>query len=201
MILDSAWRSQDTGRISVEFFRLSTETATRPSHFEIVFRTLAGTQYRYGFEADRERVHREWLYHVPTIREALLFEREGRSDQTWRCVQRGARAGRENPAQCPVLIRRHRVQRANSQGLISNWFLDAEIISGLDDEKARSETLSLWHDPDGFKEIASLLKNLDLSIDDVRLEVDQREVARVQEAMPEWFASEGEHVIPGAYRV
>ena len=84
---------------------------------------------------------------------------------------------------------------------ISNWFLDTEIISGLDDERARLETLSGWHDPDGFKEIASLLTNLDLSIDDVRLEVNERGAGAVQEAMPEWFASEGEHVIPSAYRV
>ena len=200
MVLDSAWRSQDAGRILVEPFRLSAETLTRPSHFEIVFRTLAGIQYRYGFEADRERMHREWLYHVPTIREALLFEREGDQVRLGAAFKEGrglAEKTRPNALFLSVVAQFN----GRTAELIRNWFLDTEIISGLNDEKARLETLSLWHYPDGFKEIASLLTNLDLSIDDVRLEVDQRELARVQEAMPEWFASEGEHVVPGAYRV
>jgi uncharacterized protein len=200
MILNSARLGQAVGGIPVEPFRLSTETLTRPSHFEIVFRTLTGTQYRYGFEADRERVHREWLYHVPTIREALLFERQEDQVRLGAAFKEGrglAEKTRPNALFLSV------VAQFNGQiaRYISNWFLDTEIISGLDDEKARLETLSGWHDPDGFKEIALLLTNLDLSIDDVRLEVDQRELARVQEAMPEWFSSEGEHFIPGAYRV
>ena len=200
LVLDSARRAQATGGIPVEPFGLSTETVTRPSYFEIAFRTSTGTRYRYGFEADRERVHREWLYHVPTIREALLFEREGDQARLGAAFKEGrglAEKTRPNALFLSVVAQFN----GRTAGLISNWFLDAEIISGLDDQAARLETLSIWHDPPGFTEIASFLKSLDLSIDDVRLEVDPREVARVQDAMPEYFASKGEHVIPGAYRV
>ncbi len=198
LVNDSARRAQATGGIPVEPFRLSTETVTRPSHFEIVF--LAGTQYRYGFEVDRQRVHREWLYHVPTVREALLFEREGDQIKLGAAFKEGrglAEKTRPNALFLSV------VTEFNGQTArrINNWFLDTEIISGLDDQAARLHTLSLWSDPAGFTQIASFLKNLDLSIDDVRLEVDEREVARVQEVMPEYLVGESDHVIPGAFRI
>jgi len=46
-----------------------------PTHFEVVF-LMNGLQYRYGFEVSASRVEREWLYYVPKVREALLFERD-----------------------------------------------------------------------------------------------------------------------------
>ena len=45
------------------------------SFFEIVF-LMEGKQYRYGFEISASCVEKEWLYFVPSTREALLFERE-----------------------------------------------------------------------------------------------------------------------------
>jgi AAA15 family ATPase/GTPase len=57
-------------------FLLISGYQNEPSHFEIVF-LMEGVQYRYGFEISASRVEKEWLYFVPTIREALLFQREG----------------------------------------------------------------------------------------------------------------------------
>lgn len=198
LVLDSARRGQVAGGIPVEPFRLSRETITGPSHFEIVFRTSAG-QYRYGFEADRERVYREWLYHVPTIREALLFEREGDQVKLGAAFKEGrGLAGKTRPNALFLSV----VAEFNGRTaeLVANWFLDAKIVSGLSDQEPRLETLILWHDSARFAEVAAFLRSLDLSIDDVRLEVDQQEVARVKEAMPEYIVG-SETAIPGAYRV
>jgi uncharacterized protein len=76
MFVYESARWQATDRIPVEVFRLSTVTADKPTSMEVVF-TVDGVQYRYGFEVTRERVEREWLFHRPTAREALLFERDG----------------------------------------------------------------------------------------------------------------------------
>ncbi|MCK5059428.1 MAG: ATP-binding protein [Candidatus Aminicenantes bacterium] len=74
-ILSSSKESSTDKIRKVEEFRLSTETDKAPSTFEVTFQ-LDNIRYRYGFQVDRERVHNEWLYYVPTIREALLFIRE-----------------------------------------------------------------------------------------------------------------------------
>ena len=51
--------------IGVEPFRLSTETDTEPSFFEVVF-IADDRHYRYGFEVTTHRVEAEWLHVVPT---------------------------------------------------------------------------------------------------------------------------------------
>ncbi|MBI3361867.1 MAG: AAA family ATPase, partial [Chloroflexi bacterium] len=60
-VLGSSKDTQAAEAISVEPFRLSTETSRQPSFFEIVF-ILSGKRYRYGFEVNVERVISEWLY-------------------------------------------------------------------------------------------------------------------------------------------
>jgi AAA15 family ATPase/GTPase len=75
LVLTSSKESSANKIKKVDEFRLSTETKTVPSTFEVTF-LIDGIRYRYGFQVDRERVYHEWLYYVPTIREATLFTRE-----------------------------------------------------------------------------------------------------------------------------
>ena len=190
---------QATGGIPVQPFRLSTETVNQPSLFEIVF-IAAGTQYRYGFEADRERVHREWLYHVPKSREALLFQREGDQVKLGRAFKEGrglAEKTRPNALFLAVLSQFH----GGTTHAITNWFLDTEIISGLDDQWPRNLTLSRWHDPEGFAQITAFMKSLDLSIEDMRLDIDPQKVARLKAEFPEMTGKEDGSLGPGTYRV
>jgi len=74
-IINSSKETQSTEKIKVEPFRLSTETKTQPSLFELVF-IMDGTKYRYGFEVTQDKVISEWLYYVPNLRETKLFSRE-----------------------------------------------------------------------------------------------------------------------------
>ncbi len=74
-VLNSARESGAEDPIDVEPFLLRDDCRDQPSHFEVVFLNN-GIQYRYGFEATRERVTSEWLFHTPTSREATLFVRD-----------------------------------------------------------------------------------------------------------------------------
>ena len=56
-------------------FFLSTETFDKPVFMQLVFR-CEGVRYRYGFQADRERIHSEWLYATPGKREQPYFIRD-----------------------------------------------------------------------------------------------------------------------------
>lgn len=57
-------------------FLLSEETIQEPTFFQLVF-WQDGVRYRYGFQADNEKIHAEWLYGTPGKREQPYFTREG----------------------------------------------------------------------------------------------------------------------------
>ena len=76
MVLTSSKDTQANEEIDVTRFLLSTDCDEKPSTFEMVF-LHNQTQYRYGFEVDQKRIHSEWLFSVPTTKEAEYFVREG----------------------------------------------------------------------------------------------------------------------------
>ncbi len=78
-IINSAKQVQSSDEIDIENFRLSSETVNSPSYFELIF-TIKSVQFRYGFEIDRQKVHREWLYHKnlkKRAKEVELIFRDG----------------------------------------------------------------------------------------------------------------------------
>jgi len=80
--LVSMWQIMEYNLIDKEVFqkfiapyRLDEKLRNQPSYFQIIF-IHEGNKYRYGFEVDKKKVHREWLY-LKRDKEVLLFEREG----------------------------------------------------------------------------------------------------------------------------
>ncbi|MGH8931341.1 MAG: AAA family ATPase [Egibacteraceae bacterium] len=69
-------RGADSG-IARTPFRLSPSSELEPSIFAVEL-VLNGVRHTYGFSADDERVHEEWLYSYPLGRRRVLFERHGR---------------------------------------------------------------------------------------------------------------------------
>ncbi len=59
----------------IDPYRLTEHDLLRPSYFQIII-LIKGVQYRYGFEADRQKIHSEWLY-VKHKAETEYFIREG----------------------------------------------------------------------------------------------------------------------------
>ena len=57
-------------------FVFSSETDNKPSFFQIIF-IINGIQFRYGFEANSEQIHSEWLFGTPNQREVYYFRRDG----------------------------------------------------------------------------------------------------------------------------
>lgn len=77
-VINSSKDIQAGERVNVESFRLSSSTAEEPSYFEAIF-CNAEYQYRYGFEADENMVHSEWLYQKANkkrAKEVELFYRD-----------------------------------------------------------------------------------------------------------------------------
>ena len=70
-VINSSKGVQSGESIRVESFRLNRRTEQEPSYFEAVFADET-VQYRYGFEVDEKRVHREWLYQKGNKRKSIL---------------------------------------------------------------------------------------------------------------------------------
>lgn len=168
-VVTSSKETQSGEEIPVENFRLSTETRDKPSFFEVVF-IADGIKYRYGFEVDKERVHAEWLFHVPTIKEAKLFERSGETITPSRSFKeaRGLEDKTRNNALFLSVLAQFNGQVAQA---ILKWFRLLGTITGLNDVGYRRYTVSCFHNNLHKEEILSFIRELDLGFDDVSVEV------------------------------
>ncbi|MEA5618736.1 ATP-binding protein [Cronbergia sp. UHCC 0137] len=163
-MINSSKETQSTEKINVQPFKLSTQTETQPSFFEIVF-LLDGKKYRYGFEANQEKVVSEWLFYVPKTRETRIFERIDHS-LTYlsnRFKAEGIYPKTRRNALFLSVAAQFNVEMAEE---ILNWLtIKLEIVSGLDDTDYLDYTVScLAENHSNKEEIIQLIKKLDLGI-------------------------------------
>lgn len=156
-------------KIEVESFRLSTETESAPSCFEIVL-WLDDKQYRYGFKANRECIHEEWLYHTKQ-RETQLFYRQGtKIDIAPRAFKEGERlADKTRPEALFLSV----VAKFNGEisKRIFGWFEQFDVIPfniAFDVVAYRVILPTLIKDKRlNLTELVELIKPLDVGIADV----------------------------------
>jgi AAA15 family ATPase/GTPase len=175
-VLASAKETQAGEPINVESFRLNTETENEPSFFEVVF-LVDGLQYRYGFEVNHNQVISEWLFSVPSTKEAKLFIREENDIKpSLKFFKEGK--GLEQKTRSNALFLS---VVAQFNGLISRsilqWFSRVGIVSGLDDMFYRAFTIKQVIEGKYKSEIIQLVKNLDMDINDIEgIKVDKDKV-------------------------
>jgi uncharacterized protein len=174
-VVQSANQSQANDPIEVEQFKLHFEIENEPSHFEAVF-ILDGTQYRYGFEATPKRVISEWLYYVPTVREAELFTRDLKGIHIPRGSKfkegRGIEARTRDNALFSSVVAQFNGDIATK---IIEWFKSIIFISGLHD--ATSIVTANMLETEEYKDLViEMLKNFDLGFDEISLTTIEAEI-------------------------
>lgn len=167
-VLNSSRETQSKDPIPVEPFRLSTETEDAPSFFEVVF-LLEGKKYRYGFEADDERVHTEWLFHTPANKEAKLFSREGDKFTRTAAFKEGKDIDERTRDNALFLSVVAQFNGDIAQQILS-WFFFLQIMSGLEDMSVTYDTASAIEFTDLRGNILSFIKQRDLGIEDIKVE-------------------------------
>ncbi|MCP4362380.1 MAG: ATP-binding protein [Chloroflexi bacterium] len=167
-VMNSPKETNATGGIDAEPFRLSTVTIGQPSHFEIVF-IESGKRYRYGFEVTSERITAEWLFFVPSTREARLFEREGDSFTIGKYFKEGGDLEKQTRPNALFLSVVSQFNGPTAQKLVA-WFRKLGIISGLQDVGMRPFTLRQLLKGEPGEEIRRLICRLDLGITDIQVE-------------------------------
>lgn len=169
-ILQTSKKSQSTDKIPTENYRLNVETDGIPSSFEITF-MIDDIRYRYGFQVDQEQVHAEWLFFVPSIREATLFTREKNKIRIGDHFKEGK--GLEQKTRDNALFLSV-VDQFNGETArkILKWLQEFQIILGLSGED--HETLSAYKldDPDYKNFTTKLLRSVDFGIKGIKKEYD-----------------------------
>ena len=173
-IFNSAKDTQVTEKIDIQNFKLSTETENKPALFEIIF-LVDQIRYRYGFQVTEEKVTAEWLFHVPTTKEARLFIREQNNIVVGPNFKEGK--GLEERTRDNALFLSVAAQFNGEISLkIIKWFQQVNIISGLDDRGYMGFTLSRIENPE-FKQWAlKFLEIADIDILDIDVESQKLDI-------------------------
>ncbi|MDO8749415.1 MAG: ATP-binding protein [Candidatus Omnitrophota bacterium] len=157
-----------TDKIKVTRFKLSTETENQPSTFEIIF-MHERIRYRYGFQADKEKIHREWLFYVPIRKETRLFIREPDNFTIGGHFKEGK--GLKDKTRDNALFLSVVAQfNGPIAGKIFQWFKKFKVLTALTDTSYLEFTLRKLQDTEFKNEIMKFTKFADLGIEDVGIE-------------------------------
>lgn len=170
-VRDSSKDSQAEEPIAVEPFRLSEATENEPSLFDIVF-LCDGERYRYGFSVNAERVVGEWLLLTPVEAasdEVQLFVRDYDTIEVFDAFEEGRGLESRTRANALFLSVCAQFNGATAQRVLK-WFSHLTLISGLQDQASRSQTVQMLDDEEKKELTVNFLKLLDLSIADVEIE-------------------------------
>lgn len=168
-ILNSSKDSISGEEIMVERFKLSTETISKPSLFELEF-IIDDTKYRYGFEVDSSKVHSEYLYFQNKTKEYLLFNRNFQKIELGKKFdvsnEKLIEITRENSLFLSVCAQ-FNDKLAN---IIIKQIRGINFISGIDDLSSTDYTAKLLNDANFNIMVNNLLKGANLGFNEIKLE-------------------------------
>jgi len=166
-VLSSSKDTQAGDPISVKPFLLDTATENAPSHFEVII-MQDGIRYRYGFEADKKAIRKEWLLRMEKTRETPLFLREDDGIEVCKPFKEGValeEKTRDNALFLSVV--------AQFNGEISRrilkWFSDFQTIYGLSDQMFEPFLAVDLQDAERHKQLLSFIKDADIGISDLQV--------------------------------
>jgi AAA15 family ATPase/GTPase len=139
----------------------------QPTTFEIVF-IYQGIRYTYGFSFDAKKIYKEYLFHWPNGREALIFSREDGVFEFRENVNEQMTLSNRTPDNKLYLVSSNDWNLPQTENAYQ-WFLE-KLTLLMEEEPATSETVAQIASGDDKK--ARILKELllaDLGITDVAI--------------------------------
>ena len=168
LINNSATEKQGNEQIDVESFELSAATENMPCFFEVSF-LLDEHKYRYGFEVDKEKIHKEWLLESKVTKEYPVFLRIGEQfeidNKRFNNAEGLEKRTRKNALFLSVASQWN-VKKAEQ---INEWFSRIFTIHGMSDELYKNVTLDLLKDKAHADEVKGFIQKADLGIQDIEL--------------------------------
>ena len=168
LINNSATEKQGNELIDVESFELSEVTENMPCFFEVSF-FLGEHKYRYGFEVDKEKIHKEWLLESKVTKEYPVFLRIGEQfeiDSKRFPNAEGLEKRTRKNALFLSVASQWNVKKAEQ---INEWFSRIYTIHGMSDELYKNITLDLLKDKTYIDEVKGFIQKADLGIQAIEL--------------------------------
>ncbi len=156
--------------IDVSTFRFIEGFGERPSSFEIIFFASDKNTYRYGFSVTNKKVIEEWLYVKSASRENCLFERNELKFDIKKKFTEGENIADKTRENALFLAT---VAQFNGEisRLIINWFRGIQILDGTADQAQSLLAAQAITDEAVRKKVSDFIKELDLSIQDITVEI------------------------------
>jgi AAA15 family ATPase/GTPase len=155
-------------------FRLNSRWVNEPSWFEVDIRLGSGLRLQYGFEHDRKRFLREWLYAYPNGRRQTWFERDhlNKDGEEWyfgKALGGPNRLVADTTRPNSLFLSAAATSQHKRLSRVYRWFT-ANL--GLADSTNREDRMRftvrrLDEDPDTASVVTGLLKHADLGICDI----------------------------------
>ncbi|NOZ35234.1 MAG: ATP-binding protein [Chlorobi bacterium] len=190
-ILTSSSDKNEGDEIEVIKFLLSPNTENEPSFFQIII-IIDDVRYRYGFEADNEKIHSEWFFSLkstPYAKETKLFIREY---QEIRINKQSFSEGKdiEKKTRSNALFLSTVAQfDGEKSNIFRNWIKNNFIlISGLEDEDYKDFTINKWKKEKQFRTILiEFFKTIKIGFEKIELEEKEQILDKL---LPDLIAEE-----------
>lgn len=164
----SSTQSNSTRSLPMSPFRYFVDTPERPSFFEAEF-IINNKRYRYGFEADREKVRAEWLLEVKATTESDIFLRMGQEFKVDYKKFVNAQGLEQRCSPNALFLSVSDQWNVDLAKGIYKWFDGMYNISGLSDIQQQSRTNELIEDPEYKQIINNMMHHADLGISSINV--------------------------------
>lgn len=165
-IINSATERQGNEEIGTEPFELLESSSKKPSFFEVSF-FIGKRRYRYGFEADKEKVYREWLLEARITKEYPVFLRIGQDIEIDLKRFENAEGLEKRTRKNALFISVASQWNVEKAEQINEWFESIYTVHGLADENYRKFTIELLKNKKYTELINGFIQKADLGINRV----------------------------------
>jgi AAA15 family ATPase/GTPase len=173
-ISTSSNEKQADDEIKVLNFLLSSDSNDQPSSFEMIF-YIGDIRYRYGFEADKVKIHSEWLFSLKSNArtESQLFIREFQLITSSFKEGKGLEGNTRSNALFLSTVAQLNGEIATQ---ILKWFkTNFRIVSGLDDESLAGYTIEKMKTDPRFKnQLVDFFKNIRIGFENIEVIEEDR---------------------------
>lgn len=178
LVRKSSFMSINQKLMEIVPFKFNSESIKAPSKFEFIF-TTKGIKYAYGFSADQDKIHEEYLYQYLTAKPSKIFERKNTNEYDYVLTEQKELAGIiERNTENKLLLSTATTWNYEKTKDAYLWF--AEEIDTFNDYSSLTNISFDKYEKDTTGELKkftlNLMKEADINIDNYT--IDKQDIAR-----------------------
>lgn len=181
LVVNSSKETQAKEPLGIKPYLLDDFSREEPTMFEMVF-IVDQIKYRYGFEANNERITAEWLFETEKIKEKPLFVRENDEIQLVDRFEEGYRLESKTRPNALFISVVSQFNGEISTRVIS-WFQNLNMVHGIHDKEYFGFTAQMLENEDTGKLVLNFIKEADLGIKNMKLTEFEKNIDGFEEML------------------